>query len=73
MKNKTCGVYKIINQLNGHYYIGSSTNIEQRWYNHKRNALKNLTQCPHLYSAIRKYGVDNFRLEISTREINSWF
>ena len=37
MKNfqKISAVYKITNKINGKFYIGSSTNIKQRWNSHK--------------------------------------
>jgi len=31
-----CGIYQILNVLDGKSYIGSSYNIEGRWYEHKR-------------------------------------
>ena len=29
------GIYKITNNVNGHSYIGLSTNIENRWKDHR--------------------------------------
>lgn len=29
-------VYKITNKINGLMYIGSSTNVKRRWYQHKQ-------------------------------------
>jgi len=57
---KITGIYKITNITNGHFYIGSSIDIHTRWYHHKRNSRKGSIKCPHLYSAIRKYGEKNF-------------
>lgn len=56
-------VYKITNLVNGKCYVGITTNLEYRWHCH-RNApnypyLKN-----PLYSAMRKYGIENFRFEV---------
>ena len=56
-------VYKITNLVNEKCYIGITTNLEYRWHCH-RNApnypyLKN-----PLYSAMRKYGIENFKIEI---------
>lgn len=31
----TSGIYKIINKVNGKYYVGSSKNIESRWKSHR--------------------------------------
>lgn len=58
------GIYKITNKINGHAYIGLSTNIEDRFayhknsYNHKRESNK------LLYIAFNKYGIKNFTFEI---------
>lgn len=56
-----CGIYKITNLINGKVYIGQAKNIYKRWAEHKRARDNN---CPLLYKAIRKYGVDNFSFEI---------
>ena len=34
------GIYKILNKETGEFYIGSSTNVEQRWYFHKLHLRK---------------------------------
>ena len=58
------GIYKITNKINNKSYIGISTDIENRWkqhkseYNHKREANK------LLYKAFNKYGIENFTFEI---------
>jgi group I intron endonuclease len=54
------GVYIIKNTKTGSFYIGSSKNISTRWYHHKRNARLGSNKSPHLYSAMRKYGIDAF-------------
>lgn len=56
------GIYKITNKINGHCYIGQSTNIANRWQRHK-NYPALLSNYP-LYRAFRKYGVDNFTFEV---------
>lgn len=61
MSEKICGIYKITNKVNGKVYIGQSRDIEKRWKEHKRAADLN---CPLLYKAINKYGVENFSFEI---------
>ena len=65
-----CGIYKITNKINNHSYIGQSINIKQRWSSHKSyyktNALsknEKYYNC-NLYTAMRKYGIDNFVFEI---------
>lgn len=56
-------IYKITNIVNNKIYIGQTVRtIAQRWYNHKHIANKNLSN-KHLYVAMRKYGIDNFKIE----------
>jgi len=58
------GIYKITNLINGKFYIGSSNNIEKRWYDHKRN-LKNLCHPNQkLQNSWNFYGEDKFSFEI---------
>ena len=60
------GIYKITNITNGHSYIGQSSNIEQRWNNHKiaaYNPNDRGYEYP-LYRAIRKYGLQMFSFEV---------
>lgn len=55
-------IYKISNTINNKLYIGMTRyNIEHRWKEHKSSYQYKNT---HLYSAMRKYGVDNFNIEI---------
>lgn len=57
-----CGIYKITNLVNGKMYVGQSRFIEKRWSKHRSEA-NNGNKLP-LYSAIRKYGIENFKFEI---------
>lgn len=62
----TTGIYKITNQINGHFYIGQSVKIENRFADHKIAAF-NPNQSSYeypLYRAIRKYGLENFKFEV---------
>jgi hypothetical protein len=36
---KIKGIYKIINKIDGKYYVGSSSNIYKRWNAHKNLSL----------------------------------
>lgn len=55
------GIYKIVNKVNGKYYIGSSKNIiNYRWNQHKNLLLKNKHYNDYLQFAWNKYGKDNF-------------
>lgn len=56
------GIYKITNKVNGHCYIGQSTNITNRWQRHKNYPIS-LSNYP-LYRAFQKYGIDNFTFEV---------
>ena len=62
-KEKICGIYKITNLINGKVYIGQSINIYKRWKEHKnKNNWNKKKQI--IYSAFKKYGLDNFNFEI---------
>ena len=58
------GIYKITNNLNGKVYVGKSSNIERRFTVHKTNAKHGVKT--HLYNAMRKYGIENFTMEVIT-------
>lgn len=60
-------IYKITNIQNLHSYVGQTRiDVEQRWRDHCRVALN--PKSPEydfpLHSAIRKYGKENFKIEI---------
>lgn len=70
-ENDVCGIYKIINKINGKYYVGSSCYIYDRWLNHKRklNCCSHVN--PHLQNAWNKYKSEAFDFvieEITTNE-----
>lgn len=57
-------IYKITNTINGKMYIGkTSSTIEARWKEHREDATYRSKEHRPLYSAIQKYGVDNFIVE----------
>ena len=64
MKNIS-GIYKITNNVNGKFYIGSSQNISRRWYDHKRELRIQKHHNKYLQRAWNKYGEENFSFEIS--------
>lgn len=63
-KDKTSGVYKIVNTVTGEFYIGSSKNVKKRWLEHKRSSTWKRRPNSLLYKAMQEYGVDKFRFQI---------
>ena len=64
---KISGIYKIINKLNGKYYIGRSDNIigtTGRWLEHINALNANRHNNDYLQNAWNKYGKDNFEFVI---------
>ena len=55
-------IYKIVNDINNKVYIGQTIDIEKRWYKHRYLASSGFDR--HLYNAMRKYGIDNFHIEV---------
>lgn len=49
-------IYKIINTVNQHFYIGSTLNFEKRKKSHLYQLRKNKHHCCHLQSAFNIYG-----------------
>jgi len=66
MQNKIidCGIYKIINKINGKLYVGSSKHIHQRWDEHEEMLVNNRHHSIKLQRAWNKYGKDNFKFDI---------
>lgn len=58
-------IYKITNKVNNKIYIGKTlTSIENRFQEHIRESRKERTENRPLYRAIRKYGKENFVIEL---------
>lgn len=54
-------IYKITNLINSKVYVGQTTkSVERRWKEH----CKPSSRCTVLVNAIKKYGKDNFKIEI---------
>lgn len=58
------GIYKITNKINNKVYIGSSKEIENRFYEHILKLEGNYHVNKHLNNAFNKYGSKNFKFEI---------
>lgn len=61
---KIKGIYKIINKINGKYYVGSSKDINERWHSHKYFLNKNCHKNDFLQNAWNKHGEENFEFVI---------
>lgn len=58
------GIYKIINTVNNHLYVGSSKNLKHRKGQHFSTLKHNKHRNYHLQCAYNKYGGENFIFEI---------
>jgi group I intron endonuclease len=58
------GIYKITNIVNGKFYIGSSKDIEWRWYCHKHYLKTNCHGNPKLQHSWNFHGEDKFQFAI---------
>ena len=57
-------IYKITNIINDKIYIGkTSQTIEKRWKEHCSDYLRRNEEKRPLYSAMKKYGIQNFKIE----------
>lgn len=58
-------IYSLTNKINGKRYIGQTTRtVEWRWSQHRKHL--NSVHFP-IYHALRKYGVENFTVEVLAR------
>lgn len=60
----TSGIYRIVNTVNGKFYVGSAGNISERWKSHQRRLNKGTSDNRHLQAAWKQHGQDAFVLEI---------
>lgn len=57
-------VYKILNKVNGKFYIGSSINLGKRWKAHIDELNRNVHDNTYLQNSWNKYHKDNFEFYI---------
>lgn len=58
-------IYQIINDINDKIYIGKTEfSIEKRWQEHCADAFRDRNEKRPLYSAMRKYGIEHFHIEL---------
>ena len=65
--NQICGVYEIVNTVNGKRYIGSSVDISSRFRHHKNELQKGIHRNPRLQNAWKKYGKEYFIFNLLIR------
>src|SRR2546430_3311726 len=58
--SSNCGVYAIVNTVNGKCYIGSTMDMSQRWKDHRKLLKRGKHHSPHLQNAYNLYGHDAF-------------
>jgi group I intron endonuclease len=63
--NQKSGIYKIINKLDGKYYVGSTKDFNKRWLDHKSALIGNRHPNDKLQRAWNKYGQDKFEFVIT--------
>lgn len=58
-------IYQIVNDINQKIYIGKTEfSIEKRFKEHCSDAFKDRNEKRPLYAAMRKYGIENFHIEL---------
>src|ERR1700726_4028557 len=61
---ETSGIYRIVNTLNGKFYIGSAVNLRIRRKNHFVTLRNNAHKNPYLQRAFNKHGEQAFTFEV---------
>lgn len=58
-------IYQITNDINGKIYVGKTEfSIEKRFKEHCKDAFRDKNEKRPLYSAMRKYGIEHFHVEL---------
>lgn len=64
-------IYKITNDVNNKLYIGKTDfSIEKRFQEHCNDAFRQKNEKRPLYSAMRKYGIEHFKIELIEQTSN---
>jgi group I intron endonuclease len=61
---KIIAVYQIRNLVSGSFYIGSTTNLYERWRTHRKKLRSDTHPNKHLQATWNKHGEEAFRFEI---------
>lgn len=58
-------IYQIVNDINGKLYVGKTEfSIEKRFKEHCQDAFRDRNEKRPLYAAMRKYGIEHFKIEL---------
>ena len=61
----TGSIYKIVNDVNNKVYVGKTLNtVQHRFLEHCHDSTKRTKEHRPLYTAMRKYGVEHFHIEL---------
>lgn len=63
LKQKS-GIYKIVNKVDGKYYVGSTKDFDKRWSDHRSALIRRDHPNDHLQRAWTKYGEQSFEFTI---------
>jgi len=63
------GIYKIVNKINGKYYVGSSSDIHLRWKCHLKELRGGYHHNDYLQRSFNKYGEDGFEFIIIKSDV----
>jgi group I intron endonuclease len=64
---KTLLIYVIRNVVDQKFYVGSTSNMRERFRTHRAKLRRGVHHCHHLQAAWNKYGEDVFRFEVVER------
>ena len=63
-------IYRITNLITGKSYIGQTIRkLDIRWSHHKGDAINNISDS-YLHRSMRKWGIENFKIEWIASSIN---